>query len=54
MKIFYILILFISVITAGCQKDYIIGGTKSETNKVDMATYDFLKSFGITKKQPGY
>ena len=31
-----------------CSKDYIIGGTKNETNKVNQSTVDFLKTFEVT------
>ncbi len=31
-----------------CSKDYIIGGTKNETNKVNQSTFDFLNSFEVT------
>lgn len=47
-KIFVIVFILFSIIT-GCKKDYIIGGKASETNKVNMPTYDFLKSFDVTK-----
>lgn len=33
---------------AGCTKEYVIGGTRNETNKVDMTTFDYLKSLDVT------
>ncbi|WP_409966200.1 hypothetical protein PIECOFPK_02854 [Mycovorax composti] len=45
-------ILFIgllAVLMMACKKDYIIGGTRNETNKVNMTTYEFLKSQEITQ-----
>jgi hypothetical protein len=48
-KIHQILIVsFIAIALFSCSKDYIIGGKKNETNKVDQTTFDFLKSFEIT------
>ena len=44
-----LLAIILSVFMLGCKKDYIIGGTKNETNKVEMSTYDFLKSYDVTK-----
>lgn len=44
-----LLITVLSALMLGCQKDYIIGGKKNETNKVNMSTYDFLKSYDVTK-----
>lgn len=35
---------------SGCSEDYIIGGTANESNKVDMSTIDFLKSFEVTSE----
>ena len=46
-------ILFLPVIALllnACSKDYIIGGTKNETNKVDQTTHEFLESFEVTTK----
>lgn len=49
MKKIFITIFIASMTISGCQKDYIIGGKKNETNKVNLTTYDFLKSFDVTK-----
>ena len=42
-------VLLLAVISFSCKKDdYIIGGTKNETNKVDQTSFEFLKSFEAT------
>lgn len=47
--IIYVFTLTLLFIISSCSKDkYVIGGTKNESNKVDMTTYDFLKSFEVT------
>jgi hypothetical protein len=50
MKKAILLIAAPLLILASCSKnkDYIIGGKANPTNKVDMSTFDFLKSFDAT------
>jgi hypothetical protein len=49
MKKIIIPIVSTLLFLSACSKhDYIIGGKKSATNKVDQTTYDFLKSFDVT------
>lgn len=44
-------VLLLAVISFSCKKDdYIIGGTKNETNKVDQTSFEFLKSFEVTSQ----
>lgn len=33
-----------------CTRDYVIGGEKNETNKVDMTTFEYLKSLEVTSE----
>lgn len=42
--------MVILVSFASCTKDYIIGGEKNETNKVNMTTAEFLKTFEATSE----
>lgn len=37
-------------VLVSCTKDYIIGGEKNETNKVNMTTFDYLKSSEVTNE----
>lgn len=49
-KIFLCVLLFsVAILHNSCaKKDYIIGGTKNETNKVNLTSFEFLKSFEAT------
>lgn len=44
------LLALVLVSFASCTKDYVIGGEKNETNKVDMTTFEYLKSFDVTNE----
>ena len=50
-RIYYsILIVILAILVVSCEKEaYIIGGEINETNKVNMTTFDFLKSLDETK-----
>lgn len=51
MKKIIIPIISILLILNACSKnDYIIGGKKNPTNKVNMNTYEYLKSLDVTKE----
>ena len=48
-KIYQVFIFSLAAVTLfSCSKDYIIGGEKNESNKVDQTTFDFLKTFEVT------